>query len=139
MCKTVDGRGSMPYYNYDEFRKACGEDMQNVIWINPVPKDAKELFNLKNKQELLLFIYNDGLESLSFKNTKPWENNPRKDKPVFVDAYEFRSLGKLGYLAFFYNEAGKWIIKSFHLSENRNLSMEIAIKKALLGITEKDR
>jgi len=52
-----------------------------------------------------------------------------------VDAYEFRSMYKLGYIAFMYNEKTlKWIIKSFHLSENRSLEMVMAFHNAgLIG------
>jgi len=75
------------------------------------------------------------MEDLKFVNTKEWENNPDKTFKIYVDAYEFRSLCKLGYIAFMYNEKTlKWIIKSFHLSENRNTTMEMALFKAgLIG------
>ena len=56
----------MCYYNYTDFKKACGEDGGNVIPINNVTKNAKEVFNLPTKSKLLEFIYNDGLEELKF-------------------------------------------------------------------------
>ncbi|GAG16604.1 unnamed protein product [marine sediment metagenome] len=47
-----------------------------------------------------------------------------------VDNYEFVTGHKKGYLAFMYNNCtNKWIIKSFHLSENMNDQMLQAIKK----------
>ena len=121
----------MSYYKYEDFRKACGNDMDNVIPINSVLNDSRELFNLYPKTKLLNFIYNKGLEDLTFINTKDWEKNLNPNISIKVDAYEFRSLNKLGYIAFMFNEnTKKWIIKSFHLSENRNPAMYLALKKA---------
>jgi hypothetical protein len=130
----------MPYYHYEDFKEACGNDMRNVIPINSVLKDAKELFNLFPKSGLLEFIYNDGLEDLTFVNTKKWEKNPNPGSQIYVDAYEFRSLNKLGYIAFMYNSTTKkWIIKSFHLSDNRNPAMYLALKKAGFSDMEENR
>lgn len=123
----------MPYYNFDDFRKACGEDPKNVIPINSVRQDANQYFRLATKEELLGFIHNNGLESLKFVNQAPWRNNTDNTLEIIVDAYEFRTLNKLGYLAFMYNsKTAKWIIKSFHLSENQNDTMQFAFKKARL-------
>jgi hypothetical protein len=84
-------------------------------------------------KDVIAFIANHGLEDLNFINSKLWENNPHKDNPLFVDAYEFKSMFKLGYIAFMYNPVtDKWIVKSFHLSENRNPAMELALLKANL-------
>lgn len=130
----------MPYYKYEDFKKSCGKDMNNVIPINCVLEDAKNLFNLFPKSRLLEFIYNDGLENLKFINTKLWGKNPNKNNEIYIDAYEFRSLNKLGYIAFMYNKTTrKWIIKSFHLSENRNPAMFLALKKAGLIDLEKNK
>ncbi len=86
------------------------------------------------------FIFNnDGLQQLNFINTKEWENNPDKANPVMVDAYEFRTLRKRGYIAFMHNrKTGKWLIKSFKLSENINPAMFEAFQRAGL-ITHGDK
>ena len=77
-----------------------------------------------------LDISNDGLEELTFINTKKWENNPNKIQPILIDAYEFKSMYKLGYIAFMYNnKTNKWNIKSFHLSDNRDISIEMALTR----------
>lgn len=125
----------MPKYDIGDFFKCCNERKNEVIPLNPVPADAESCFGLKTKSELLDFIGNNGLEDLQFVNTKEWENNPNKKETIWVDAYEFRSMYKLGYIAFMYNEkTSKWLIKSFHLSENRNNAMAIALRKAgLIG------
>lgn len=121
----------MPNYDYEEFRKACGENPENVIPIGDTLKDSDEDFKLRTKSELLNFISDGGPENLKFVNTKVWEKNPNPRIPIMIDAYEFKSLSKLGYLAFMKNEkTGKWLIKSFHLSTNRNTTMEDALKKA---------
>lgn len=121
----------MSYYIYSDFKKACGEDKNNIVPINSVLKDASDIFNLRTKDDLYEFIYNDGLEDLQFVNTKDWENNPNPSIPIKVDAYKFRSMHKLGYIAFMFSDkSGKWIIKSFHLSDDRNPAMAIALKKA---------
>lgn len=117
----------MPFYIYSEFQNACGTDKNDVIPINSVLKDANKHFNLSTRQSLLDFIFNGGLENRIFINTKPWKANPK----ISVDAYDFNSLSILGYIAFMYIETTKkWIIKSFHLSENRNPIMSLALKEA---------
>lgn len=121
----------MPYYKYKDFKQACGNDTYNVIPIDDVLRNAREKFNLNTKSQLLEFIHYDGLEDLKFVNTKDWENNPDPANTIKVYAYEFRTMGKLGYIAFMYNKnTQKWLIKSFHLSKNRNMAMFLAFKKA---------
>ena len=117
----------MSSYTYSEFQNACGTNKNDVIPINSVLKDANDHFNLPTRKSLLDFIFNDGLENRIFINTKPWMVNPQ----ISVDAYDFNSLSILGYIAFMYIETTKkWIIKSFHLSENRNPIMSLALQNA---------
>ena len=125
----------MPKYDIFEFIRCCNENKNDVVPLKSALDDANSYFGLKTKSNLLDFIGNNGLEDLKFVNTKEWENNPDKTIIIFVDAYEFRSMCKLGYIAFMYNEKTfKWLIKSFHLSENRNTTMETALYKAgLIG------
>jgi hypothetical protein len=121
----------MSYYEYKELQYACCNNKDVVILINQVPQTAKQDFNLRTKKEVLDFICNDGLEDLEFINTKKWENNPNKQEPIMVDAYQFRSMHRLGYIAFMHNsKTKKWIIKSLHLSEDRNTAMYLALEKA---------
>ena len=121
----------MSYYEYKNFREACCSHWDTVILINPVPKTASSDFNLNNKKEVLDFICNNGLEDLVFVNTKEWEKNPNPKEAIMVDAYKFRTMHRLGYIAFMYNKhTQKWIIKSLHLSDDRNPTMYIALQKA---------
>lgn len=129
-----------PYYDFEEFKRACDEDKDNVLPIESVLEDAEEFFNLRTKTQLLDFISNNGLENLEFINKKDWENNPNPIIPIKVDAYEFRSMFKLGYIAFMHNlQTKKWLIKSFHLSKNMNPIMMFAFQTAgLLTSGEND-
>jgi hypothetical protein len=125
----------MPKYSITDLYVACKDKQDAVMPLRQALTDADKLFGLKTQKSLLDFIANGGLEDLTFVNTKEWENNPDKSHPIDVDAYEFRSMCKLGYIAFLFNDiTDKWIIKSFHLSENRNNAMELALIKAgLIG------
>lgn len=126
-----------PSYNFNDFKHACNDE-NLVIPSKHAIENAETIFNLKTKKMLLYFISNDGLEELDFINTKPWEMNPDPDTVVMIDAYEFKSMNILGYIAFFYSErTNKWIIKSFKLSINRNMMMYLALKKAGLCNDEK--
>jgi hypothetical protein len=124
----------MPAYKLDELVDRCGKNPDGVVLINTVLKDAQKIFRLNTKNDLLEFISNNGLEDIEFINTKPWEKNPDKENVVYVDAYSFRTMNILGYIAFF-KSRDKWIIKSFHQSDEHNTVMEIALKKAgLIGM-----
>jgi len=123
----------MPYYNFGDFKRACGCNTDDVIPINNVLRNAGDDFNLNTKAQLLDFIDNDGLEDLRFVNTKDWDHNPDPTNVIKVDAYEFRTMHTLGYIAFMRNnKTEKWIIKSFHLSNTRSMAMFAAFQKAKL-------
>lgn len=117
-----------PYYNFDEFKEACKN--KQVIPINSVLSDANHYFNLKSLNEILEFIENDGLNNLRYFNTAPWINN-NASIDIMVDAYEFMTLGLMGYIAFLFSPiTKKWIIKSFHISKNTNPVIRDALQKA---------
>jgi hypothetical protein len=120
----------MPEYSFNEFKRCCIEN-QFAVKILKQPEDDAKFFGLKTKGEIKNFIGNDGLEDLNFINTKEWENNPDKSFTILVDAYEFKSRYKLGYIAFMYNKkTGFWIVKSFHPSINNSFVMELALRRA---------
>jgi len=121
----------MPKYDILEFFESCRTNQNAVIPFKQALDDADHYFGLKTKTALLDFIGNDGLEELEFINSKPWENNKDTTRVIWVDAYEFKSMCKLGYIAFMHNELTiKWLIKSFHLSENTSNAFAIALQKA---------
>jgi len=118
-------------YNFLDFKKSCKKNNRNNIFIfDEARKGADKYFNLRTEDQILDLICNDGLENRSFYNTASWEKNPNKNIEIMVDAYEFESGNKRGYLAFMYSElTNKWIIKSFKLSTNANNQILQAIKK----------
>ena len=120
----------MAYYHYNDFKEACCKNENSVIPINTVLQNAEKDFNLSPRSGLLSFICNDGLEDIQFVNTKDWENNPRPKSPIKVDGYKFRSRSKSGYIAFMFNTiTNKWILKSFHLSKDRDCTMISAFER----------
>jgi hypothetical protein len=128
-----------PSYKLEDFLLACGETPSKIIPIEDTLNDARKIFKLKTKSELLDFISNGGLEKLEYINTKPWEKNPNPSVPILVDAYHFKSLFMLGYIAFFKNNTtGYWMIKSFHLSDQRNTELEIKLQDHLKRIKGKN-
>lgn len=78
------------------FRAACWKDKSSIFVFPAALKKADEFFNLRTKTQLLQFIANNGLEDLKFVNKTDWKNNPDPNNPVMIDAYEFRSMFKLG-------------------------------------------
>jgi hypothetical protein len=74
------------------------------------------------------------LESPKFINSKKWENNPRPELVIMVDAYTFYSGIFCGYIAFFYQKATEqWVIKSFkkNIADTRNLVLKESLSKLL--------
>ena len=121
-----------PTYDLKEFIKCCSSNREMVFIFPSALKDAKNDFELDNQGEILDFIGNNRLEMPEFRNRKLWEKNRDPNNPLFVEDYEFKSLGKLGYIAFMYNKKeNKWLIKSFHLSDRMNTLLADELKKAL--------
>jgi len=127
-------------YNLNDLIKACGE-INQVVVLGLAERSARDDFGLNTKKAVLDFIYNDGIESPRYINTKPWEQNPDTSL-ILIDAYSFYTGSKQGYMAFFFSiKTGRWLIKSFKLnkdSEPRNylLADKLSTFKALLGTTE---
>jgi len=111
-------KSNLPSYKFSDFKKAC-KNPKEVIIFSDAYYFADLYFSLRTKKQILSFIQSDGLENLSFLNTRRWGKNPNKNNPIMVDSYEFISGYRKGYLAFMYNKiTGKWIIKSFHTSKH---------------------
>jgi hypothetical protein len=118
-----------PAYNLEDFITCCDKKPDEIQMFDDAIKDAQYIFHLYTRNDVLAFIANNGLEKITFINTKPWEKNP-DPTDIFVDAYEFITGGILGYIAFFTNKKGKWVIKSFHQSDERSGIMENAVRIA---------
>jgi hypothetical protein len=119
----------MPTYDLTAFTACCISAPDKIVLVKGVLEKASSDFNITSKKTLHDFIGNAGLENIRFISTKLWMNNAAKGINIYVDAYEFSTLYKLGYIAFCYNR-DKRIIKSFHLSSERNPAMEIALRNA---------
>ena len=98
---------------------ACGVKGQ-VIAYGSAPEDASRDFNLHPKEAIYDFVA-EGLESPTFINQNPWENDPDKTNPATVYAFSFYSGKKFGYIAFMKsNQTGKWLIKSFKKNDRED-------------------
>lgn len=115
---------------FKEFKNEC-KKKTNVIIMKQAKRDAANIFNLTSSQKIVDFIGNDGLEDLFYLNKKLWENNPNPQNKILVYAFEFITGMKYGYIAFFKNLEGKWLIKSFHLSNRRIMALGERLDKAL--------
>lgn len=125
----------LPAYNIMEFIKACGEP--NMVIVHERALNGAGYFNIFQKERLLFFVSEDGLDCADFILKKPWENNPNKNVTIYVDSYNFFTGDKYGYIAFFKTPTGKWMIKSFKRNINpdpRNFAFAGLDK--LLGMRE---
>jgi hypothetical protein len=125
---------SQPKYDINEFLEACSErDHQpsTVTLVRGVLEKATRDFNIKTRKSLLEFIANEGLEDLEFVNSIEYRISDEIPPPI-CDAYKFMSGYIQGYISFFFSEFNqKWMIKSFHRSDDNGPSaMAMALKKA---------
>lgn len=108
----------MPYNFFDDFKQACKDKPETIIVEPEAETDARKIYDLKTKSELLEFIGNSGLENIEHVNIAPWRNNPDKvNNPLDVYAYRGLTMGKSCYIAiiyieiFFGNTINKWKLK----------------------------
>ena len=106
-------------YNLDDFIQCCRNNRKKILVHYDAKLNAREQFGIYTDVELLEFIGNQGLEDLTYINTEPWRLNPRKDTEILIDAYNFHTNLKLGYIAFMIGFSGKYEIKSFHLDKDK--------------------
>ena len=112
-------------YNLDDFIKCCNNDPKNVEILYDAETNARMQFGLNTKADLLAFIGNEGLQDITYYNTEPWRNNPKKNKEILIDAYKFYSNRKHGYIAFMKGVSGNYVIKSFHLDFDKLILKDI--------------
>ena len=107
-------------YCLADFIICCMSEPQKIHVEYDAVINAQRQFGLNTKTALLEFIGNGGLQTMSYVNTEPWRNNPKKDiREIFIDSYKFFSNRKVGYIAFFKGIPGNYVIKSFHLDHNK--------------------
>jgi hypothetical protein len=123
----------MPAYVFADFVSGCASSKSAFV-TGGAMATARTDFGLNTMADVLAFVSNGGLESPTFINVAPWENNPDPATPIQVDAYSFFSGLTYGYVAFLYQpKTSKWIIKSLKKNEQpdpRNLAMLAALRKA---------
>jgi hypothetical protein len=106
-------------YNLEDFIRCCKEEPVNVSVLYDAKQNARLQFGLNTEAELLNFIGNNGLQDLKYVNTKAWKYNQNSDAEIFIDAYKFRTNQKKGYIAFMKGITGKYVIKSFHIDNDK--------------------
>lgn len=120
-----------PTYKLNNLISACIKGVSKAYISKGAMETARSDFNLNTQDSVLGFIGNSGLESPSFINSNPWENNPNPENLIMVDAYSFYSGSLYGYIAFFYQpETKRWIIKSF---KRNNSLMRKKHFKSIIG------
>lgn len=123
-----------PKYDIKDFLKACKGDRSQpskVALEGRVRSTADRDFSLKTREAILAFIAEGGLEELEFVNSIPYRLSAEVPPP-FCDAYVFKSGYTVGYISFFCSVSNnKWIIKSFHRSDECGpTAIEDAFRKA---------
>jgi hypothetical protein len=85
------------------------------------PKSVRVLYDaeVNTASELLAFIGNGGLGAMEYVGTEPWRNNPHKEVEILIDAYKFWTNRMVGYIAFMKGFNIRFIIKSFHLNNDK--------------------
>ncbi len=102
-------------YDRDDFVEAC-RNRSAVPWTDAL-RDADKHFGLRTRTALFDFIVNGGLENLTYRNTEPLKTYKGPGAAPMIDAYNFSSGQKKGYIAFYKGFDGIWILKSFHRDE----------------------
>ena len=74
-----------PKYASEDFIKDC-HDQESIELEYGVLARANRDFNLRTKEELLVFIIKGKMENLEFVNSIPYRNSSEKPQP-FCDAY----------------------------------------------------
>ena len=107
------------YKKLSDFKCACRETIKSksidmVRVANDASTDARLIFSIKTKLELLSVILNFNKDELNFVNTTTKKNTKEKPPPI-IYAFYFSYNSIDGYLAFYISSyTSKWEIKSFH-------------------------
>jgi hypothetical protein len=105
-----------PKYDFNKLKTACKfalNGSREVEINNGAFNDAKSVFGIKNKAELLTAVINMSLSEMKFIQTRNLKKTSEVPPPK-VDSYIFVYKFIDGYLAFYLSEySGRWVIKSF--------------------------
>ncbi|XDD41662.1 hypothetical protein AB3N58_10100 [Leptospira sp. WS60.C2] len=86
-------------------------------------------FGLRTEKDVANFILRGGLENLTFYNTTELDKTDEYPKPI-VDAYNFTTGSRKGYIAFYFSNNGKLVIKSLKPDKYEGDTMKYAFIKA---------
>lgn len=118
-----------PKYDIEEFIKDC-EDQKNIVLEHGVLARASRDFNLRTRKELLEFIAKGMMDTLECINSVP-SRESNDIPPPFCDAYTFTSGYSSGHISFFVSQGSKkWVIPSFHRSNEFDSTLASALEKA---------
>ena len=117
-------------YCLADFILCCMYDQQQVQVFYDAELNARQQFGLNKKTDLIEFIGNQGLQDVTYWNTELWRKNPNKNEDIYIDAYKFRSTQKQGYIAFMKGFTCKYVIKSFHLDNEKITLKDIGVNTA---------
>lgn len=133
-----------PSYSIEEFKAACGQLPPQVFVSAGAMVNAADDFGLKTQQSVRDFIFNGGLEDLSFTHTDIFRNNQDLKTVIMEDEYSFRTRKTHGYIAFFKNpKKGTWMIKSFKKNWDSPMQSSFVFKRSgsprlIIGCTEEE-
>ena len=107
-----------PKYVIKDFIEACKTTLKHkknqVIVVRKAEEDAKRIFRMETKPDILKVIVNFKKKDLIYVNTTELRNTAKNPPPI-VDAYHFIYRFESGYIAFYLSAyTNKWVIKSFH-------------------------
>ena len=128
----------MPNNYFKRFKIACRENPGDVLVEPTALEDARKIYQLYTKKELLAFIGNDGLKNIVHINISEWRKNPDKtNNPLNAYAYHCKTNGVPYYIAIIFiptlfgKKVNKWKLKSFHLPDDAHLPMFDQLTKLL--------
>ncbi len=101
-----------PGYELEELKEACRSMPANVQWGSVVSRNAR-VFGLDTREDVLESVASEVLCPAGFLDCRTYRE-PGPNLGVDVDAYQFRTASRLGYLAFYRAKTGTWIVKSLH-------------------------
>jgi|MTBAKMStandDraft_1061839.scaffolds.fasta_scaffold01341_8 hypothetical protein len=135
----------MPYNLFKKFKISCRDKPNDVLVEVQAEKDARRIYKLNTKKELLEFIGNDGIEDLKFFNKTDWRNNPDREKnPLDVYSYTCKTLFIPCYIAIIFipslfgKTINKWKLKSFHMPEDSQPTLANQLKALGLSHSEEN-
>ncbi|TGN10568.1 hypothetical protein [Leptospira ilyithenensis] len=86
-------------------------------------------FGLRTEKDVADFILRGGFENLVLLNTTELDKTDEYPKPV-VDAYNFQTGSRKGYIAFYFSNDGQLVIKSLKPDKFEGDTMKNAFIKA---------